>query len=192
MFRTGRRAAIGLVVLLFTVAAVGCGSAKITELVGPEWQEATSASGQYVAEFPGKPSTRTHTIPDSDLTLQVTELEAGGDAYTLSEAALNGIAPYPLDEAVDNAVENARLGQEPDWGTVTATERSRTTGDIEGLETREYSHELVGEDEKVTMSGVIFYNGDIVVHAMAVTDSESNAEAVDRFLSSLRFANQAG
>ncbi|WP_319455482.1 MULTISPECIES: hypothetical protein [unclassified Mycobacterium] len=191
MLRNGRRAALG-VLLLLAVVAVGCGSSKLAELTGPKWQEAASASGNYIAEFPGQPKTETKPIPDSGLSIQMTTFDAGGDAFTLSEAALNGIDPYPLDEAVDNAVENARLGQEPDWGTVTATERSRTTGAIEGLETREYSYDLVGEDDEVTMSGVIFYDGDIVVHAMAVTDSESDAEAVDRFLSSLRFANQAG
>jgi hypothetical protein len=116
--------------------------------------------------------------------------DADGDAFSLTEAALNGIDPYPLDEAVDGAVEGARLGQEPDWGTVTATERSRTTGDIEGLETREYRYDIAGEDEKLTISGVIFYDDDVMVHATAVTDSEADAEAVDRFLSSLRFANQ--
>jgi hypothetical protein len=178
--------------LLLAVIAVGCGSSRLTELTGPKWQEATSASGNYVAEFPGPPKTETKPIPGSDLSIQMVTFEAGGDAFTLTETALNGIAPYPLDEAVDGAIENSRLGQEPDWGTVTATERSRTTGDIEGLETREYRYDLVGEDDKMMIGGVIFYDGDIIVHAMTVTDSESDAEAVDRFLSSLRFANQAG
>jgi hypothetical protein len=47
------RAALRLLMLLLAVAAVGCGPAE------PEWQEATSASGNYVAEFPAKPTTRT-------------------------------------------------------------------------------------------------------------------------------------
>src|SRR4029078_495891 len=51
---TWRRAALALSVLLITTATVGCGTEQVTQrVVGPEWQEATSASGNYVAEFPG-------------------------------------------------------------------------------------------------------------------------------------------
>jgi len=189
---TWRRAALALSVLLFTTATVGCGVAEqVTQRVaGPEWQEATSASGNYVAEFPGRPTTRTQTVPGSELTLQLTEVEFGGDVYTLSETELHGITPYPLDAAVDNSLESARAGQESSSGNqVTANELSRSTGDFEGVETRRFRGELVDGDKKATMSSLVFYRDDAIVQAIVVSNGPVDAESVDRFLSSLKPAN---
>ena len=184
------RRSISLAILVLSLVAAGCRSSGPAPpaLTGPEWQEATSASGNYVAEFPGKAKAETQQVPGSDLSISFTTFESGGDAFTLSETALNGVAPYPLDDAVDGAVESARAGQEAEWGAVTATERSRTTGDFEGVETRRFSYDLAGGDEKVTMSALIFYRDDVIVQAIMVSDEESDAEAADRFLSSVKTA----
>ena len=180
MLRTRHRAWLALLVLLSTVAAVGCGSAA------PEWQEATTASGNYTAEFPGKPTTRTQAVPGSDLSIQFTEFESGKNSFAISETALNGITPYPLDEAVDGSIESARAGEESSSGrTVTATDISRTTGDFEGVETRRYSVNLVGGDANWTIDGLIFYRDDAIVAPTVVSKGASDPESVDRFLSSL-------
>jgi len=194
VFRNGCRGALALMVLLFSVAAVGCGPSQLTELVervtGPEWQEATSTSGNYVAEFPGKPRTTTQSVPGTDLSIDFVMFESGDDAFALSELATNGMEPNPLDEAVDGAIEGARAALESEWGTVTATEVSRTNGEFEDVESRRYSCDLVGEGHEFAASGLIFYRDDVLVHAMTVTDKNFDAKAIERFLSSVRSVDQ--
>lgn len=194
MFRHWRRAALALVVLLFSVAAVGCGPSQLTELAervtGPEWQEATSTSGNYVAEFPGKPRTTTESVPGTDLSVDLVLFESGDDAFALSELAMNGIEPNPLDEAVDGAIEGARAALESEWDTVTATEVSRTNGEFEDVESRRYSCDLVGEGHEFVANGLMFYRDDVLVHAMTVTDKNVDAKVIERFLSSVRSVDQ--
>lgn len=194
MFRSWRRAALALVVLLFSVAAVGCGPFQLTELAervtGPEWQEATSTSGNYVAVFPGKPRTTTESVPGTDLSVDLVLFESGDDAFALSELAMNGIEPNPLDEAVDGAIEGARAALESEWDTVTATEVSRTNGEFEDVESRRYSCHLVGEGHEFVASGLMFYRDDVLVHAMTVTDKNVDAKVIERFLSSVRSVDQ--
>jgi hypothetical protein len=183
MARNRHRTSFSLVVLVLTVAAVGCGHTET------KWHEAKSASGNYVAEFPGEPTTRTQTAPGSDMSIQLTLLESEGNAFNLSETALQGNAPYPLDDAVDMSVESARAGQEKSAGrTVTATELSRTTGDFEGVETRRFSYTLVVGDARAIMSSLLFYRDDVIVQAIVVSDSEADSEAVNHFLSSVRLS----
>jgi hypothetical protein len=126
MAHNWHRAASSLVALVLTVAAVGCGHTET------QWHEATTASGNYVAEFPVAPTTRTQTVAGSDMSIQLTMAEVDGISFSLAETALNGSAPYPLDVAVDMSVESARAGQESgSGGTVTATQLSRSTADFE-------------------------------------------------------------
>src|SRR4051794_27422374 len=191
MLRNVYQASFALLVMLFAAVTVGCGHATVTDqsgsTSGSKWEQATSASGHYVAEFPTKPTTRTQTVPGSDLTLQLTEVESGGHAYTLSETELNGNTPYPLDDAVANSLESARAGQEASVGhPVTAKELSHSTGDFEGVETRRFSGELVDGDKKATMSSLLFYRDDAIVQAIVVSDGEADEAAVDHFLSSLK------
>jgi hypothetical protein len=181
MARNWHRAAFGLVVSLLTVAVVGCGHTQ------PTWQEATSATGNYVAEFPAKPTTRTLTVPGNDTSAQLTEVTSSGDAYTLSETALSGTGSFSLDAAVDGSMENSRAGQESSSGRpVTATETSRITGDFEGVETRRFSYDLVEGDKLATTSSLVFYRNGVVVQALVVADGAADSESVDRFLSSVR------
>jgi hypothetical protein len=63
-----RWATLTVLIVLMAAAAVWVGRE------GSDWQEATSASGDYVIEFPGKPSTKTMPIPDSDSSTQLTRL----------------------------------------------------------------------------------------------------------------------
>lgn len=179
------RAVLGRWVLLFVAtAAVACGAP------GPVWQEATSASGDYVAEFPGKPTTRTQPLPSSDLSMLMTEVDMGCCSYGLAEMQLPGDTPCALDGAVDGAVEKARAGLESSSGkTVTASELSRSTGEFEGVETRRLSAELLGGDQKTTMSYLVFCRDDVLVQAVVASNGPEDARSVDRFLSSLKPRN---
>jgi len=118
---------------LITAAAVWCGRDRA------DWQEATSATGDYVIEFPGQPSTETMQIPDSALSTRLTDLEADSGYYALAETNLIGITPNPLDVVVDSSIENARAKMESRHSSpVAAREISRTTGDFKGVETRKF------------------------------------------------------
>jgi hypothetical protein len=176
-----RRAALALLVLLITAAAAACGHG------GSDWQEVTTASGSYIAEFPGKPTTETQKVPDRDFTMQFTHFDVGGSSFAVAETALNGVAPYSLDDAVDGAIENMRSKEEAEsGGTVTATELSRTPGDFEGVETRKFSSRIAGNGTQWEVSGLIFYRDDIMVTALVVFDGEADPESAQRFLSSLK------
>jgi hypothetical protein len=134
-----RWATLTLLIVLITAAAVWCGRDRA------DWQEATSATGDYVIEFPGQPSTETMQIPDSALSTQLTDLEADSGYYALAETALIGITPNPLDVVVDSSIENARAKMESRHSSpVAAREISRTTGDFKGVETRKFRVKLVG------------------------------------------------
>jgi hypothetical protein len=65
-----RWATLTLLIVLMTAAAVWFGRDRA------DWQEATSATGDYVIEFPAQPSTETMPVPNSDLSTQLTDLEA--------------------------------------------------------------------------------------------------------------------
>ena len=66
---------------LIVVAAV----VYVSTSTEPDWYEATSASGRYVAEFPEPPTTRTIPAPGSDALIQVTEAQSGDITYGLAE-----------------------------------------------------------------------------------------------------------
>ncbi len=172
-----------LLIVLMTAAAVWLGSDRA------DWQGATSATGDYVIEFPGQPSTETMQIPDSDLSMQLTALEADSGYYALFETALNGITPNPLDVAVDSSIESARAKMESRRSSpVAVREISRTTGDFEGVETRKFRVKLVGRGgaDWAALSGLVFYRDDVIVSAIVVTDPYIEPSLAERFLSSLK------
>ncbi|HVQ53351.1 MAG TPA: hypothetical protein VMS92_25235, partial [Mycobacterium sp.] len=172
-----------LLIVLMTAAAVWLGSDRA------DWQGATSATGDYVIEFPGQPSTETMQIPDSDLSMQLTALEADSGYYALFETALNGITPNPLDVAVDSSIENARAKMESRRNSpVAVREISRTTGDFEGVETRKFRVKLVGRGgaDWAAITGLLFYRDDVIVSAIVVTDPNLEPSLAERFLSSLK------
>jgi hypothetical protein len=178
-----RWATLTLLIVLMTAAAVWCGRD------GADWQEATSATGDYVIEFPGPPSTETMQLPDSDLSTQLTALEADSGYYVRAETALNGITPNPLDVAVDSSIENARAKMESRHSTpVAARQISRTTGDFEGVETRKFRVKLVGRGgaDWAALTGLLFYRDDVIVSAIVVTDPNFEPSLAERFLSSLK------
>jgi hypothetical protein len=178
-----RWATLTLLIVLMTAAAVWLGSDRA------DWQGATSATGDYVIEFPGQPSTETMQIPDSDLSMQLTALEADSGYYALFETALNGITPNPPDVAVDSSIENARAKMESRRNSpVAVREISRTTGDFEGVETRKFRVKLVGRGgaDWAALSGLLFYRDDVIVSAIVVTDANIEPSLAERFLSSLK------
>jgi hypothetical protein len=178
-----RWATLTLLIVLMTAAAVWLGSDRA------DWQVATSATGEYVIEFPGQPSTETMQIPDSDLSTQLTALEADSGYYALAETTLNGITPNPLDVVVDSSIENARAKMESRHSTpVAARKISRTTGDFEGVESRKFRVKLVGRggSDWAALTGLVFYRDDVIVSAIVVTDPYIEPSLAERFLSSLK------
>src|SRR6476619_1093792 len=168
---------------LITAAAVWCGRDRA------DWQEATSATGDYVIEFPGQPSTETMQIPDSALSTRLTDLEADSGYYALAETNLIGIPPNPLDVVVDSSIENARAKMESRHSSpVAATEISRTTGDFKGVETRKFRVKLVGRGgaDWAALTSLLFYRNDVIVSAFVVTDANIEPSLAERFLSSLK------
>ena len=168
---------------LITAAAVWCGRDRA------DWQEATSATGDYVIEFPGQPSTETMQIPDSALSTRLTDLEADSGYYALAETNLIGITPNPLDVVVDSSIENAQAKMESRHSSpVAATEISRTTGDFKGVETRKFRVKLVGRGgaDWAALTGLLFYRNDVIVSAFVVTDANIEPSLAERFLSSLK------
>ncbi len=155
---------------LVVVAAVAYMSSE------PDWYEATSGSGRYVAEFPEPPTTRTIPVPGSDALMQVTEAESGDIMYGLAEAPMNGADPRPLDETVD------RL--EASYGGTTE-EIARNTGSFEGVETREVTFNLNRDGKKAPTRSLIFYQDGYAVQAVVSADNELDVEAAERFLSSV-------
>ena len=179
--KNGRRAAIAALTLFITLAAVGC------EAEGDGWHEVTSASGNYVIEFPEQPTTETMKIPNTDLSMQVTQSEAKTGFYALAETDLNGVTPNPLDVAVDASIEGARARlAAKSSDSVTSTEASRITGDFEGVETREYRQYLTADGVDYELSGLLFYRDDAIVNAIVVTDGDIHSTFAKRFLSSLK------
>jgi len=179
--KASRRALLAPLMLLITMAAVGCGHE------GTGWHEATSASGNYIIEFPEQPTTETTRIPNTDLSMHLTQSEADTGYYALAETELNGRTPNPLDMAVDASVEGARAKMATRaTAEVTANEISRTTGDFEGVETRQYRVSLAGGDGNYMINGLLFYRDDAVVNALVVNDSDSDPGLAEHFLSSLR------
>jgi hypothetical protein len=177
-----RWAPLTLSILLMTAASVGCGRD------GPDWQEATSATGNYVMEFPGKPTVkRDQPTPRGDRVLQMTAVGSDERYFGLTEAALNGIVPKSLDVAIDGSIEGVRADEDSAaLGPVTATEISRTTGDFEGVETRKVTYTLDRLLGKKTVTSLLFYRNDAMVMAVVVYEGDADSGAVDRFLSSLR------
>ena len=178
-----RWATLTLLTVLITAAAVWCGRDRA------DWQEATSATGDYVIEFPGQPSTETMQIPDSALSTRLTDLEADSGSYALAETNLIGITPNPLDVVVDSSIENARAKMESRHSSpVAATEISRTTGDFKGVETRKFRVKLVGRGgaDWAALTGLLFYRNDVIVSAFVVTDANIEPSLAERFLSSLK------
>ena len=168
-----RWATLTLLIVLITAAAVWCGRDRA------DWQEATSATGDYVIEFPGQPSTETMQIPDSALSTQLTDLEADSGYYALAETNLIGITPNPLDVVVDSSIENAQAKMESRHSSpVAATEISRTTGDFKGVETRKFRVKLVGRGgaDWAALTGLLFYRNDVIVSAFVVTDANIKPE----------------
>jgi len=168
-----RWATLTLLIVLITAAAVWCGRDRA------DWQEATSATGDYVIEFPGQPSTETMQIPDSALSTRLTDLEADSGYYALAETNLIGITPNPLDVVVDSSIENARAKMESRHSSpVAATEISRTTGDFKGVETRKFRVKLVGRGgaDWAALTGLLFYRNDVIVSAFVVTDANIKPE----------------
>ena len=178
-----RWATLTLLTVLITAAAVWCGRDRA------DWQEATSATGDYVIEFPGQPSTETMQIPDSALSTRLTDLEADSGYYALAETNLIGITPNPLDVVVDSSIENAQAKMESRHSSpVAATEISRTTGDFKGVETRKFRVKLVGRGgaDWAALTGLLFYRNDVIVSAFVVTDANIEPSLAERFLSSLK------
>jgi hypothetical protein len=171
-----------LTLLVSLVAAVACGHDTI------DWQETTSATGNYVIEFPGQPNTGTMPIPNSDRSPQLTDLEADTGYYALSETPLTALTPNSLDSVVDASIENARKKlASKHGGSVLATEVSRSTGDFEGVETRRYRENLVvGGGVGAAVTGLAFYRNGAMVYAVVVTDFDIDPELAQHFLSSLR------
>jgi hypothetical protein len=178
-----RWATLTLLIVLITAAAVWCGRD------GADWQEATSATGDYVIEFPGQPSTETMQLPDSDLSTQLTALEADSGYYALAETARIGITSNPLNVLVDSSIENARAKMESRHSSPVAVRKiSRTTGDFKGVETREFRVKLVGRGgaDWAALTGLVFYRQDVIVSAFVVTDANVEPSLAERFLSSLK------
>ena len=178
-----RWATLTLLIVLITAAAVWCGRDRA------DWQEATSATGDYVIEFPGQPSTETMQIPDSALSTRLTDLEADSGYYALAETNLIGITPNPLDVVVDSSIENARAKMESRHSSpVAAGEISRTTGDFKGVETRKFRVKLVGRGgaDWAALTVLLFYRNDVIVSAFVVTDANIEPSLAERFLSSLK------
>jgi len=168
-----RWATLTLLIVLITAAAVWCGRDRA------DWQEATSATGDYVIEFPGQPSTETMQIPDSALSTRLTDLEADSGYYALAETNLIGITPNPLDVVVDSSIENAQAKMESRHSSpVAAREISRTTGDFKGVETRKFRVKLVGRGgaDWAALTGLLFYRNDVIVSAFVVTDANIKPE----------------
>jgi hypothetical protein len=176
-----RWATLALLIVLITAAAFWLGGDRA------DWQEATSATGDYVIEFPGQPSTGMRQLPDPST--QLTDLEADSGYYALAETALNGITPNPLDVVVDSSIENARANMESRHSSPVAVRViSRTTGDFEGVETRKFRVKLVGRGgaDWAALTGLLFYRDDVVVSATVVTDPYIEPSLAERFLSSLK------
>ena len=117
-----------LLILVTTTLIVVAAVAYVSSSAEPDWYEATSASGRYVAEFPGPPTTRTLTVPGSDHVLTSHGGRVWRLAYGLSEAPLNGADPRPLDEAVDDSIERPseyRGRSHPDGDLATEHRRFR-------------------------------------------------------------------
>ena len=167
-----------------TVAAVCCGPDSAGLARGHQRDRAITS-----VEFPGQPSTQTMQIPDSDLSMQLTDFESDSGYFALAETALNGITPYPLDVVVDRSIENARAKMESRHSSpVAAREISRTTGDFEGVETRKFRVKLVGRGGAnwAALTGLLFYRDDAIVSAFVVTEANIDPSSADRFLSSLK------
>jgi hypothetical protein len=179
--RNSHSAALAMLTVFILVAAVGCARE------GNDWQEATSATGNYVIDFPEPPKTDTMKVPNSDVTVQVTLSEADTGYYALAETPLNGINPNPLDFAVDSSIEGARTKlAAASSGSAKASEVSRTTGDFEGVETRRYRAYLTADGVDYELNGLAFYREDAFVNALVVTDADIHTTFADRFLSSLK------
>lgn len=178
-----RWATLTLLMMLITAAAILLGQDRA------DWQEATSATGDYVIEFPGQPNTETMPIPNSDLSAQVIILEAASGYYALAETALNGITPNPLDVAIDGSIESARAKAESEESSpIAVREISRTTGDFEGVETRKFRVKLIGRggSDLAALSGLAFYRDDTLVNAIVVTDANTDPALAERFFASLK------
>ena len=165
-----------LLILVTTTLIVVAAVAYVSSSAEPDWYEATSPSGRYVAEFPEPPTTRTIPVPGSDTLIQVTEAESGDIMYGLGETPMNGADPIPLDETVD------RL--EASYGGTTE-EIARNTGCLEGVETREVTFNLIRDGKKAPTRSRIFYQDGYAVQAVVSADNELDAEAADRFMSSV-------
>jgi len=179
--QTMKKTALAVLMLLMAVAAVGC----VKDAAG--WPEATSASGNYVVQFPHEPTTESMKIPNTELSMQLTQSEDDSGYYALAETDLNGVAPNPLDFAVDSSIQGARAKMATKAsGPVTATEISRTTGDFVGVETRQFRVKLTGDGMEYALNGLVFYRDDAIVNAIVVTDADAEPGLAERFLSSLK------
>jgi hypothetical protein len=180
--------AVGLYIGWVTMdgPAESTSQAPRTSTVELQWREARSALGKYVALFPAEPTTRTEPA-DNGMTASFTMSDSQNITFSLLEAPLNGNAPKPLDEVVDIVVEGMRVALGPPSGTtVTATPLSRTTGDFEGVETREFSYELIRGNTRAIATSMVFYRDDVLVQALVMSNNETEAPTVARFLTSLR------
>jgi len=178
-----RWATLTVLIVLIIAVAVWFGRDR------SDWQEANTASGNYIIEFPGKPNTATTPIPNSGVSAQLTDFAADSGYYALAETALNGSTPKSLDVVVDSAIENARAKLESTRSSPVAVRKiSQTTGDFEGVETRKFRVKLVGRGgaDWAALSGLLFYRDDVVVSAIVVTDAYIEPSLAERFLSSLK------
>jgi len=172
------RATLTLSVLL--LAPVACGRDAV------DWQEVTSATGNYIVEFPGKPTTETIDLPNG-LSLQLTGSDADSGYYALAETALHGTPETSLDTIVDSCIEGTRTKMESTSSNpVTATEISRTSGEFEGVETREFRVKLSSDGNDWALRGLVFYQNDVLVNPATIFDSDADPTLAEHFLSSLK------
>jgi len=172
-------------VVLIAVGGVVYVSTK-PDSTDPQWHQATSPSGRYVAEFPEPPTTRTVPMPGNQ-SMQIIEARSGDTGFALTEVPLTEANRGPLDQTVDNAIEGARAAVEANFGgPVVATEISpRKTGDFEGAETRVANFTVAQGGTKTTMRSLVFLHDGFVVQALVATEGQFDSETADRFLASL-------
>lgn len=158
---------------------VGCAGSE------PEWHEAETSSGAYVAEFPVEPEHQTQPIPELGAEQAFTIAEDDEAAYTIIELPLDPGTEVDLDGGVEGAIMGALESLEQEVGAQgDFTEVSRDAGEFEGAETREAVADLEAGDQSARFRALVFVRDDALVQALYVGSSSDDYADMDHFFDS--------
>lgn len=158
---------------------VGCAGSE------PDWQEAETSSGAYVAEFPVEPEHQTQPVPELGAEQAFTIAETDEAAYTITEFPLGPGTEFDLDGSVEGTIMGALESIEQEVGAQGGfTEVSRETGEFEGAETRETVADLEAGDQAARLRALVFVRDDVLVQALYVGSASEEDEDIDRFFDS--------